>query len=93
MTGGIGHRNARQFVSRLDGDLGVEWGNFEAAGFRRAFSFRGSGARVRVTACGPICALQICMEGFQITSEDDCEIQSISMNARSCCWPRILQTF
>merc|ERR1719181_595463 len=30
-----------------------------------AFALRGGGARVLVTECDPICALQACMEGFQ----------------------------
>merc|ERR1712000_459552 len=35
-----------------------------------AFALRGSGARVLVTECDPICALQACMEGFQVTTMD-----------------------
>jgi adenosylhomocysteinase len=31
-----------------------------------AFAMRGCGARVFVTECDPICALQACMEGFQV---------------------------
>merc|ERR1712194_578731 len=31
-----------------------------------AFAMRGSGARVIITECDPICALQACMEGFNI---------------------------
>merc|ERR1712050_196684 len=31
-----------------------------------AFAMRGSGARVLITECDPICALQACMEGFQV---------------------------
>jgi len=31
-----------------------------------AFAMRGAGARVLVTECDPICALQACMEGFQV---------------------------
>jgi len=31
-----------------------------------AFALRGAGARVLVTECDPICALQACMEGFQV---------------------------
>merc|ERR1712072_1291273 len=31
-----------------------------------AFALRGGGARVLVTECDPICALQACMEGFQV---------------------------
>jgi len=33
-----------------------------------AFALRGSGARVLVTECDPICALQACMEGFQVVT-------------------------
>merc|ERR1711977_306723 len=33
-----------------------------------AFALRGSGARVLVTECDPICALQACMEGYQVTT-------------------------
>merc|ERR1711900_127012 len=35
-----------------------------------AFAMRGSGARVLVTECDPICALQACMEGFQVVTMD-----------------------
>merc|ERR1711967_200782 len=35
-----------------------------------AFALRGSGARVLVTECDPICALQACMEGFQVVTMD-----------------------
>merc|ERR1712048_1172657 len=31
-----------------------------------AFAMRGSGARVLISECDPICALQACMEGFQV---------------------------
>merc|ERR1712147_190230 len=31
-----------------------------------AFAMRGSGARVLITECDPICSLQACMEGFQV---------------------------
>merc|ERR1712137_1348378 len=31
-----------------------------------AFAMRGAGARVIVSECDPICALQACMEGFQV---------------------------
>merc|ERR1711941_222139 len=31
-----------------------------------AFAMRGSGARVLITEIDPICALQACMEGFQV---------------------------
>ena len=33
-----------------------------------AFAMRGCGARVFVTECDPICALQACMEGFQVAT-------------------------
>merc|ERR1712079_703999 len=33
-----------------------------------AFAMRGAGARVLVTEIDPICALQACMEGFQVVS-------------------------
>merc|ERR1712083_52805 len=33
-----------------------------------AFALRGSGARVMITEVDPICALQACMEGFQVVS-------------------------
>merc|ERR1712019_229590 len=36
-----------------------------------AFALRGSGARVLVTECDPICALQACMEGFQVVTMED----------------------
>merc|ERR1719161_2563037 len=36
-----------------------------------AFALRGAGARVIVTECDPICALQACMEGFQVATLDD----------------------
>merc|ERR1712172_139236 len=35
-----------------------------------AFALRGSGARVLITECDPICALQACMEGFQVVTMD-----------------------
>merc|ERR1712048_1473225 len=31
-----------------------------------AFAMRGAGARVSIAECDPICALQACMEGFQV---------------------------
>jgi len=37
-----------------------------------AFALRGAGARVLVTECDPICALQACMEGFQVVTMDEC---------------------
>jgi adenosylhomocysteinase len=36
-----------------------------------AQAFRGSGATVHVTEVDPICALQACMEGFQVVTMDD----------------------
>merc|ERR1712003_278640 len=36
-----------------------------------AFAMRGCGARVIVTECDPICALQACMEGFQVSPIED----------------------
>merc|ERR1712048_1319341 len=33
-----------------------------------AFAMRGAGARVIVSECDPICALQACMEGFQVAT-------------------------
>merc|ERR1711981_299109 len=33
-----------------------------------AFAMRGGGARVLITECDPICALQACMEGFQVVT-------------------------
>merc|ERR1712226_840208 len=33
-----------------------------------AFAMRGSGARVFIAECDPICALQACMEGFQVVT-------------------------
>jgi adenosylhomocysteinase len=37
-----------------------------------AFALRGGGARVLVTECDPICALQACMEGFQVVTMEEC---------------------
>merc|ERR1712151_1168913 len=36
-----------------------------------AAAMRGAGARVIVTECDPICALQACMEGFQVATLDE----------------------
>merc|ERR1712176_934103 len=33
-----------------------------------AFAMRGAGARVLISECDPICALQTCMEGFQVVA-------------------------
>merc|ERR1711971_1257496 len=35
-----------------------------------AFAMRGAGARVLISECDPICALQACMEGFQVVTLD-----------------------
>merc|ERR1712224_966662 len=37
-----------------------------------AFALRGSGARVLITECDPICALQACMEGYQVVTLEEC---------------------
>merc|ERR1712109_25124 len=36
-----------------------------------AFAMRGAGARVIITECDPICALQACMEGFQVATMEE----------------------
>merc|ERR1711916_153719 len=36
-----------------------------------AFALRGAGARVLISECDPICALQACMEGFQVVTMDE----------------------
>merc|ERR1712109_184644 len=36
-----------------------------------AFAMRGAGARVMITECDPICALQACMEGFQVATMEE----------------------
>jgi len=36
-----------------------------------AFAMRGCGSRVLVTECDPICAMQACMEGFQVVTIED----------------------
>jgi len=36
-----------------------------------AFALRGAGARVIITEIDPICALQACMEGFQVATMED----------------------
>merc|ERR1711871_1177986 len=36
-----------------------------------AFAMRGAGARVMITEVDPICALQACMEGFQVATLDE----------------------
>merc|ERR1712021_322574 len=37
-----------------------------------AFALRGCGAQVMVSDCDPICALQACMEGFQVVTMEEC---------------------
>merc|ERR1719163_1246992 len=37
-----------------------------------AFALRGAGARVLISECDPICALQACMEGFQVVTMEEC---------------------
>eukprot|EP00435_Cladocopium_sp_Y103_P036734 s683_g9.t1 len=37
-----------------------------------AFAMRGAGARVLITEIDPICALQACMEGFQVVTIEEC---------------------
>jgi adenosylhomocysteinase len=47
-----------------------------------AQAFRGSGATVYVTEIDPICALQACMEGFQVvTMEEACKFGDIFVTA------------
>merc|ERR1712151_674683 len=41
---------------------------FGDVGKGSAFAMRGSGARVLISECDPICALQACMEGFQVVT-------------------------
>eukprot|EP00927_Polykrikos_kofoidii_P031576 TRINITY_DN27131_c2_g1_i1.p1 TRINITY_DN27131_c2_g1~~TRINITY_DN27131_c2_g1_i1.p1 ORF type:complete len:497 (+),score=94.30 TRINITY_DN27131_c2_g1_i1:63-1493(+) len=41
---------------------------FGDVGKGSAFALRGAGARVLITECDPICALQACMEGFQVVT-------------------------
>merc|ERR1711963_1004937 len=36
-----------------------------------AFAMRGAGARCLIAECDPVCALQACMEGFQVTTLED----------------------
>merc|ERR1711990_1124106 len=36
-----------------------------------AYALRGCGARVYITECDPICALQACMEGFQVATLEE----------------------
>jgi adenosylhomocysteinase len=53
-------------------------GGYGDVGKGCAQAFRGSGATVFVTEIDPICALQACMEGFQVvTMEDACKFGDI----------------
>jgi len=47
-----------------------------------AFALRGSGARVLITEIDPICALQACMEGFQVATMES--VVSSAPNAGRC---------
>src|SRR5262245_21590366 len=50
-----------------------------------AQAFRGSGATVFVTEVDPICALQACMEGFQVVTMDEaCKFGDIFVTATGC---------
>jgi adenosylhomocysteinase len=44
---------------------------FGDVGKGSALSLKSCGARVIITECDPICALQACMEGYQVTTLDD----------------------
>jgi len=45
---------------------------FGDVGKGSAASLRACGARVIITECDPICALQACMEGYQVLTLEDC---------------------
>merc|ERR1712222_97555 len=45
-------------------------GGYGDVGKGCAFAMRGAGARVLITEVDPICALQACMEGFQVVTMD-----------------------
>lgn len=48
-------------------------------------AFKGQGARIVVTEIDPICALQACMEGYQVMKMDDaCKIGDIFITATGC---------
>merc|ERR1712054_724066 len=55
----------------IAGKVGVICG-FGDVGKGSAASLRACGARVLITEIDPICALQACMEGYQVTTLDDC---------------------
>jgi adenosylhomocysteinase len=44
---------------------------FGDVGKGSAMSMKGAGARVLIAECDPICALQACMEGYQVTTIED----------------------
>jgi adenosylhomocysteinase len=49
-------------------------------------SLRGQGARVVVTEIDPICALQACMDGYEVTTMDEaCARGDIFVTATGCC--------
>ena len=51
-----------------------------------AQAMRGLGARVLITEIDPICALQACMEGYQVTTmEDAAPVGDIFVTATGCC--------
>merc|ERR1711998_210378 len=45
---------------------------FGDVGKGSALSLRACGARVIITECDPICALQACMEGYEVLTLEDC---------------------
>jgi adenosylhomocysteinase len=50
-----------------------------------AQAFRGSGATVFITEIDPICALQACMEGYQVVTMDEaCKFGDIFVTATGC---------
>merc|ERR1712216_1089734 len=55
----------------IAGKVGVICG-FGDVGKGSAASLRACGARVLITEIDPICALQACMEGYQVLTLDDC---------------------
>lgn len=51
-----------------------------------AQAMRGLGARVLITEIDPICALQACMEGYEVTTMDDAaKVGDIFVTATGCC--------
>jgi len=55
----------------IAGKIAVVCG-FGDVGKGSALSMKSCGARVLITECDPICALQACMEGYQVLTLDDC---------------------